>query len=484
MGRIYYYRLDASWTKEQIFRFLLEKQQVYALPLQEIIPNKDEAWLTEGLHEEFETFIPMGTKEGKVTKGEGESVLFKVYSSGVKTNRDTWAYNFSQQALAENMRKTIEAYNEQVSKWSRQSKEAKIIDDFVLYDETKLSWSESLKTNLKRGKFSEFKEEKLRNCLYRPFTKLNLFFDRVMNERVYVFPSIFPTPTTENENRVICVAGIGDRKGFGCLISNLIPSLDLAFEKNQCFPFYTYSEDGSNRQENLTNWALKHFRTHYQDDTITKWAIFYYIYGLLHHPHYREKYAANLKRELPRIPLIPDFWSFYKAGERLAELHIHYEKQPEYPLQKVFKPDVCPSYRVEKMRLTKEKDVIIYNETFTLKGVPPEAFQYRLGNRSALEWVIDQYQVSVDGHCGPRDQLEWVNEYQAKTEKGSGILNDPNRLDDEQYILRLIGQVITVSVESVKMVNSLPVIGESPSYENERKSFAKVRVKKKPAKDC
>jgi len=219
------------------------------------------------------------------------------------------------------------------------------------------------------------------------------------------------------------------------MVSNCIPNLSLVVAPVQCFPFYTYSEDGTHRHENLTNWTLKHFQRHYQDNTITKWAIFYYVYALLHHPHYREKYAANLKRELPRIPLAPDFWAFSKAGERLAELHIHYEKQPEYPLQKIFKPDARPSYLVEKMRLTKEKDAMVYNETLTLKGIPPEIFQYRLGNRSALEWVIDQYQV--------------------KTDKKSGIVNDPNRQDDEQYILRLIGQIITVSLETVRIVGEI-----------------------------
>ena len=134
-----------------------------------------------------------------------------------------------------------------------------------------------------------------------------------MNDVVSVFPSIFPTLYTETENRVICVPGIGDRKGFGCLITNKIPNFDLAFEKTQCFPFYTYDENGTNRQENITDWALAHFQTHYRDDTITKWDIFHYNYGILHHPDYHEKYAANLKRDLPHIPFAEDFWEFAKG---------------------------------------------------------------------------------------------------------------------------------------------------------------------------
>jgi predicted helicase len=158
--------------------------------------------------------------------------------------------------------------------------------------------------------------------------------------------------------------------------------------------------------------------------------------ALLHHPEYRTRYAANLKRELPRIPFPPDIEAFAKAGKRLMELHIDYEKQPEYPLEEIETPKADWTLRVEKMSLSKDKTELRYNEALTLRGIPPETFEYRLGNRSALDWVIDQYRVSTD--------------------KRSGIVNDPNREDDERYILRLIGQVITVSLETVKIVNSLP----------------------------
>lgn len=160
---------------------------------------------------------------------------------------------------------------------------------------------------------------------------------------------------------------------------------------------------------------------------------------MLHHPVYRERYAANLKRELPRIPYTPDFHIFAKAGKRLSEIHVNYEQQPEYPLKFIENPDLPLNWRVEKMRFNKDKTVIIYNDFLTLNGIPKEAFQYRLGNRSALEWVIDQYQVTTD--------------------KRSGIVNDQNRLDDEEYIVILIRQVITVSLETVQIVNNLPSLG-------------------------
>ena len=166
---------------------------------------------------------------------------------------------------------------------------------------------------------------------------------------------------------MICVAGIGDRKGFGCLTTNRIPAFDLAFEKAQCFPFYTYDEDGRNRRENITDWALAQFREHYGDKTIGRWDIFHYVYGLLHHPGYRERYEANLKRDLPHLPYTPDFWAFAKGGERLGEIHVGYEDVEEYPLRFVETPETPLDWRVEKMRLSKDKTGIKYNDFLTLE---------------------------------------------------------------------------------------------------------------------
>jgi predicted helicase len=210
-----------------------------------------------------------------------------------------------------------------------------------------------------------------------------------------------------------------------------------------------------NRRENDTDWALRQLRTHYCDDTIGKWDIFYYVYGLLHYPGYRTKIADNLKRELPRIPFAPSvgpacragpgtpddatvppgrrdlpsgFWAFVAAGQELAGLHLDYEKLPPCPLTWLETESVPLSYRVEdKMRLSKDKTALRVNASLTLAGIPAETFAYRLGNRSALEWVIDQYQVRED----PR----------------SGIRSDPNRPDDPEYIVRLVGQVVRVSLE-------------------------------------
>ena len=440
-SRIFYARVDEFWRKEEKYRYLDEKEQYGNVEWKTIRPDKRDIWLTEGHHTEFETFIPLGSKEAKSAQGEAVDVVFTNYSGGVKTNRDFWAYSFNRKSLTENMSQMIDTYNEQLFKWERRGNKGASIDDFVVYDDTKISWSNDLKQKLKSGTVGRFAAEKVRQSLYRPFTVSNLYFDRLMNNSVHLFPKFFPTPHTERENRVICVSGLG-HDVFRYLMANRIVELKFSNSSNggtQCFPFYTYDEDGSNRCENITDWALARFRTHYRDDTITKWDIFHYVYGLLHHPIYCERYRANLKRELPRISLAPDFRAFAAAGARLATIHVDYEEQPEYRLRQVETPGRPLDWRVEKMRLSKDRTQLRYNGFLTLDGIPAEAFGYRLGNRSALEWVIDQYRV--------------------KRDKRSGIVNDPNRGDDPEYIVRLVGKVISVSLETVGIVDGLPGLG-------------------------
>ena len=437
-AEIFYTRVDEFWRKDDKYRYLDSKKHYRNIEWKPITPDQRDTWLTEGLHTEFETFIPMGTKEAKAGKGEEVDVIFKIYSLGVGTNRDAWAYNFNRNGLAQNMSLAIETYNAEVDRWKRQGGQSENLDDFVLSDDTKIKWSSALKQKLKSGQIAKFADIKIRQSLYRPFTKSNLFFDRIMNHRVHVVPSIFPTAETETENRVICVSGLGSKKTFHILMAEIIPSLDT-LEKTQCFPFYTYDEDGRNRRENITDWALKQFRAHYRNNTITKWDIFHYTYALLHHPVYQERYQANLKRDLPRLPYAPDFWGFAKAGGRLGEIHIGYEDADEYPIKKIETPGKPLNWRVEKMKLSKDKTQIKYNDFLTLDRIPAKVFDYKIGNRSALEWVIDQYRV--------------------KTDKRSGIVNDPNRLDDLQYIVKLIRKVITVSLETVEIVEGLPDLG-------------------------
>ena len=437
-ARIFYNDETAYLRKERTFAFLEEKQHVGNLDWQKIKPDKRHTWLTGGFDIDFDTFVPMGNKSTKSSTSDGEGTLFKTYSLGVVTNRDAWAYNFNPNTLSKNMRTMMETYNGQVSKWERRSNRNINVNDFIEIDDTKLKWTRSLKSNLKSSKLAEFSAENVRRSLYRPFTKSHLYFDRMMNECVYVFPSIFPTPETELENRIICVPSLGSRADFWCCATSVIPNLMVtSTDPNQCFPFYTYDEDGTNRRENITDWMLIQFRTHYEDNTISKWNIFHYTYGLLHHPDYRERYQENLKRDLPHIPFAEDFWGFTNAGARLTDLHVNYESQSEYDkLNPIETPGMQVDLSVERMKFSKDKTRLKYNDFLTLEGIPAEVFDYRLGNRSALEWVVDQYRVKVD--------------------KRSGIKNDPNRDEDPEYILRLIGQVITVSLETVDIVNSLP----------------------------
>ena len=435
-ARIFYYRTDDAWNKHQKFEFLTQAEHVGNVDWQTLEPDARHTWLTEGLNPEFLTFMPIGSKTAKRKKKEPAGVIFHQFSNGLKTNRDAWAYNFNRDALAENMQRMMGAYNAQVSQWRDRGDNAeRNVDDFVDNDDTKIKWSRDLKAKLKRGRFAEYAEDKVRQLLYRPFTKTNLFFDRVFNDVVGRFPSIFPKSETESENRVICLSAAASLKPFHTLMTSILPDVHLTGD-SQCFPFYIHDEDGTNRRENITDWALENFRSHYADDTITKWDIFHYTYGILHHAGYRERYAADLKRDLPHIPYAPDFWAFANAGAQLAELHVHYETQPQYPLTFVEDAARQLDFRVEKMRLSKDKTSLIYNEFLTLSGIPQEVFSYRLGQYSALEWVVKQYRV--------------------KTDARSGIVNDPNDAANPRYIVGLIGSVITVSLETCKIVEGLP----------------------------
>ena len=441
-ARILYNGETADVSKTRTFAFLDANQHISNLAWQELTPDKRHTWLTADLHTDFDTFIPMGNKTVKAGKDDVEGTLFKTYSLGVSTNRDAWVYNFNRDSLIENVQRMIKCYNAQTLEWVGTKNQSGVnLDDFVNSDPQKISWSEGLKSKLKGGQLAEFAESKLRHSLYRPFTKTNLFFDRVMNERVYVFPSIFPTLNTEKENRIICVNMTPERP-FACLMGDCVPVNVMTGgfgSPTQCFPFYTYDEDGTNRRENITDWALAQFQVHYADNTITKRDIFHYTYGLLHHPDYRERYQENLKRDLPHIPFAEDFWRFANAGKRLADLHVNYESQPEYDkLDPIETPNMQVDFSVERMKFSKDKTKLRYNDFLTLEGIPPEAFDYRLGNRSALEWIVDQYRIKVD--------------------KRSDIRNDPNRAEDPEYILRLIGQIITVSLETMEIVNGLPTL--------------------------
>ena len=434
-AEIFYAHVDKFWRKEEKYNYLDSNQHYQNINWQQLIPDNRHTWLTEGLHAEFDTFIPMGTKKTKNTKG-GE-VVFNLYSLGVATNRDILAYSFDLGLLQKQVHTFIEIYNTAVDK-KRRSTPTIPVENFIDTTDPRIKWTRQVKASLKKLESSVYEDAHFRISLYRPFCQRHLYFDNFWNEERYQQYRILPIPETELENRVICVPSMGGRANFWCYLTNVIPNLTItSIDGTQCFPFYTYDEDGTNRQENITDWALSEFRDHYNDDTISKWDIFHYNYALLHHPLYREKYEMNLKRDLPHIPFAEDFWGFAKAGAALADLHVNYEFAPKYDgLKYIETPDMTVDWRVEKMRLSKDKTQLIYNDFLTLDGIPAEAFDYRLGNRSALEWVIDQYRVKVD--------------------KRSGIVNDPNREAEPRYIVDLVARVIYVSLQTVEIVSGLP----------------------------
>lgn len=437
MATIYYARLDEFWRKEQKYDFLEQAKHVGAVEWQELNPDYRHVWLTSDTDSVFSKFVSIGSKEGKAD--ETGDVIFRTYSTGVMTGRDAWAYNFDRTVVAQNMQQAINVYNEHVRRREMLGSAKAQMADYIENDNKKISWSEKLKLDLMRGRLAYFDSTKIRVASYRPFTKLHLYFDSMLTEKMGQFPIILPNSKAESENRVIWFK-VGMAWPTFALMVNDIPDR-LPQSGSQCFPFYTYAEDGSNRRENITDWALAQFQQRYPPSPITqsplsKWDIFHYVYALLHHPEYRTKYAANLRRELPRLPFVEDFWGFAQAGAQLAALHVGYESQPEYRLDLVENPAKPLDWRVERMKLSKDKSSLVYNDFLTLAGIPPQVYEYKLGNRSALEWVVDQYQVSTD--------------------KRSGIVNDPNNPADPQYIVRLIGQVITVSLETVRIVNHLP----------------------------
>jgi predicted helicase len=400
--RLRYHRVAELWRKEE----KLASLDVGDVSWRQLAPREGGPWLSPEHTEEFGRQEPL-------------AVMFRTHTVGVKTNRDDVVYGFHRDGLGARVAGFVEAYNSEVDRYRRSGSPASV-DDWVSYERVK--WSDTLKLNMQRGVHADFDESRIRPSLYRPFSKKFLYFDPLLNERLYSNQAVFPSANTYN--LAVCCTN-HTQMPFVVQMAGCVPNEAPGGRQGQCFPFYTYNPDGSNRRENIT------------DAAISKWDIFHYIYAVLHHPAYREKFADNLKRELPRIPFAPDFAAFAAAGRELAHLHVDYETLEPWPLEWIENPAVPQSYSVEdKMRLNKDKTALTVNPSLTLAGIPPETFEYRLGNRSALEWVVDQYRVTEDDR--------------------SGIKSDPNREDDPQYIVRLVGQVVRVSIETVRIVRSLP----------------------------
>jgi predicted helicase len=432
---IYHQRLD--WDSFQKTVYQEDIDLFNRIHWRRINPDKHHTWLTEGLQKDYEALMPMGTKIAKAGK---ENAIFRIYGRGVATSRDAWVYNFKRENLSGNVQELIQSYNKHVQTWG-QIPSKPDIDEYLGDKKTSIPWSDSLKNYMQRQIMIRFKSVNIREALYRPFTCKYLYFDQHLIERWYQLPHILPAAVSEKENRLICVSSPGS-KNISFFMTAMIPDLNLFAGASpiQCFPLYHYDRDGRNRRENISDWALQNFIDKYKDQRITKYDIFHYVYAILHHPAYIRKYAANLKKQLPRIPFIRNFQEIAEAGKNLARLHVFYEGQEEYPLKKSVSFAENPDWQIEKMILSKDRRNIKINDSLTLSNIPARAFEYIVGHRSALEWVIEQYRL--------RDLLKNDN------------VDDPNKAADPTYIIRLICQVITVSLESIKVIQAMPPMDE------------------------
>ena len=452
-AKLYYHDIGDYLTREDKLEKLRGRQ--YAdFKWQTITPDDAGDWINQR-RPEFQKFLPMGIKENNGKTCASPSV-FAWYSAGVKTNKDAWVYNFSRRATAKNMRAMIAFYNSQVADYKAAKKRNPKLtpDDFVDNDPRRIKWDRELKQDLANGKVGVFTDKNIRQSAYRPFCGQWLYFGRQFNNMVYRMPLFFPDAKTKN--RAICVSGVGSGKEFSALMTETLPDLEL-ISKGQCFPLYYYTEkngrlaEDERRRDNISDKTLEMFRKQYKDKKISKEDIFYYVYGVLHSPEYKTRYANDLRKVLARIPFVTtaaDFRAYAEAGRKLADLHVNYETAPEYRLSEkgadlVSKKD----YTVRKMRFAPagatgnrrelDKSAVIVNESLTLEGIPEEARDYIVNGKSALEWVMDQYRIKPD--------------------PASGITNDPNQWsDDPKYIVSLLKRVVRISVESAKIIKSLP----------------------------
>lgn len=434
-------------------------------------PDEHNDWLNQR-DVSFDNYISMGDKKDKSALN-----IFNNYSLGVATGRDAWVYQFSVEQLKLNISNFVNFYNQEIIRINKLKAEKNAsnedfkIENLISYDPAKISWTDNTKRDFLNEKKYEVNEENFRIALYRPFTKLNIYFDKNLVQRRYQNAQIFPQANTPN--KVIVIKNRWSKEGFLSLISDNI--LDIHSDGGvQCFPLYLYetvtqeknvgsgdlfdesldltvTETNYERKDGISDEGLQHFQTAYPNEQISKEDIFYYVYGLLHSEEYRELYADNLTKELPRIPCVKkseDFWAFSKAGRDLAHWHLNYETVEPYKATldtgtKTYKELLAEDFYVEKMKFAKkgEKGTVIYNKRVTIKDIPLEAYEYVVNGKPALEWVMERQSVS--------------------THKDSGIVNDANdwaieTMGNPAYPLELFLRVITVSLETMKIVKGLP----------------------------
>jgi len=366
--------------------------------------------------------------------------------------------SFSKDTLSENMKNMIAFFNEQSNAFAiAKQKNTKLeVEEFIDQNPLRISWTRALRKDISKNIQHSFKEQELVQCLYRPYTKEWLYYDRPFIESPSIWSQIFPTP--KHKNVVISCINVGSSKEFSAIISDTYSEYQLVFA-NQSFPLYYYEEkklqqkglfDGDEsqkyvRRDAISDFILERAKQQY-GKTVTKEDIFYYVYGFLHSNEYRESFANDLKKMLPRLPLVEtvtDFWAFSKAGRKLAELHLNYETVAPSP-EVTVNGDDGKTYSVDKMRFPKkdQKETINYNSKITISNIPAKAYEYVINGKSAIDWIMERYAVT--------------------THKESGIVNDPNdwaiEVGNPRYILDLLLSIINISVQTVDIVNDLPKI--------------------------
>lgn len=450
---IHYHDIGDYLSREQKLDIIRKSHSIATLPMDALHPNEHGDWINLR-NDNFSSYIQLDYNE------KGMS-FFSKKTSGVKTNRDAWCINSSKPYLAKQVLASIDFYNSEVKRLNSDS--GKEID----FDETKFSWDRQNVKDVQKGKLYTFEERSLRGQLYRPFFKQWLYFHRQLNNCVYQVPQVWPEE--QSDNLGICLQGAGASKEFSCIITNMTPDYSI-IGASQCFPLYWYEErkraqvslfdDGGEnyiRHDAVTDFILKRAREQY-GSKVQKEDIFYYVYGFLHCPAYRETFANDLKKMLPRLPLVgkaEDFWAFSRAGRELADLHLNYEnveptKEVVVDIQgDLFNDNIPPEklYRVEQMRfgkINKEKDksIIEYNPFITLRNIPLRAYDYVVNGKSAIEWIMERYCDKVDTK--------------------SGISNDANQWGIEhgspRYPLDLLQSIITLSIKTLDILDNLPKI--------------------------
>lgn len=431
---IFYFDIGDYLSREEKLSKVKKFGSVENIDWLKIKEDKYGDWLNQR-DDSFYEFLSLGDKKDKDKK-----TVFSLYGMGVGTSRDSWAYNFDKSEVQKNMKNMIDFYNGEIKRLkNKKLLSLKNLDKSVSRDESKISWSSSLKSYFLRKKVGDFDRNKVRISSYRPFIKSYLYFDRMFNERVYQNPKIWRDGV---ENRAICINS--GSKEFSCLITDTIPNIQFAFN-GQCFPLYHFDKQGK-KQDAITDWALEEFQSHYKDKKIKKEDIFYYIYGVLHSPDYRKKYATSLTKSLPHIPFVKSFWNFSKTGRELADLHVDYENVKPYGDLKILKnkKEVKRSslkeedFTVKKMKDYKEDPTKVdFNESVTISNIPKEAWNYKVNGYAPLRWIVERYKYKVD--------------------KDTGHINDPNTYSENpRYVFDLFCSLVTVSMKTQELIKSLP----------------------------